>query len=487
MDILRQIVVGMNRKDVKNYKIYASRLIEKNGRKDIALFESIRKAGEKFNDEIAFEKLYSEGKDRNSFYQLKNRLAEDINLSIFLQEHDENEAISALYTASLGYHYLQRNDYRLALHYLKKAEKKAKKLENHALLDLIYSRMIHITQETFFENPEDYLKKRKDNSALLHKITELENTLQAIEYRVKISQNLSHSDIRDLLKLTIDQFSTDQELKDSPKLQFGVYVIMTRRFLKDNNFKELEEYLIPTYEDFKNKKLFNKSNHSVKLEILSWIANACFKNKKYHLSLEYAEQLKSEMERFDKFLYERFEFFYYNSLVINFSVINPSKAIDILLELTKKEKMTKLHFQGVFVYLNLAVLYYMQKEYSPALKYLSRLYAYEGFKNTEVAVQLKITLGELMMRYDLNELETLEYRMKQIVKSYKEELSANAQSWEGDFIEFIGLLTNPEARKGHNMLQTKAKGLMEKIRASQNSESMLFRYDQWVGEKARIF
>src|SRR5436853_369497 len=123
MDILKQIILGMDRKEVKNYNIYAGRLVERNGRKDLALFEHIRKTGEKFDDEQAFLRLYTGEKDKNSYYQLKNRLAEDINISIFLQEHDENEIMNALYLVAMGHYYWQKNNYRLGLHYFKKAEK----------------------------------------------------------------------------------------------------------------------------------------------------------------------------------------------------------------------------------------------------------------------------------------------------------------------------------------------------------------------------
>ena len=486
MDILKQIILGMDRKEVKNYKIYAGRLSLTEGRKDITLFEKIRKAGATYEDEMIFKKLYGPEGDRNSFYQLKNRLAEDINLSIFLQEHTEDETMLTLYYVSIGYYYYgSKNNYKLALHYFKKAEKRARKLENYSLLDLIYSRLIHITQETFYENPEEYLKKRKENSILLNKITDLDNILQAVEYRVKISQNLSQSDFRELLKLTINTYSSDDELKNSPKLQLGVYVIITRKLLKDNDFVALEDYLINTYNDFKSKKIFNKSNHSVKLEILSWIANASFKNKKYHQSLEYAELLKQEMERFDGFLYERFEFFYTNSLVINYSAINPSKAIDILLELTQKEKMDKLHFQGVFVYLNLAVLYHMNKDYDKSLRYLSRLYSYEDFKNTEPLLQLRITIGELMMRYDMNDFDTLEYRIKQINKNYREQIE-DLSNWEGEFINFIKEMTNNELKRNKKSFQFPVRELLERIQSTNDVDNMLFKYDEWLVGKAKM-
>ena len=486
MDTLKQIILGMDRKEVKNYNIYAGRLAGQEGRKDTTLFEKIKKAGEEFDDEKAYATLYKGKDEKNSYYQLKNRLAEDINLSIFLQEHTEDESMYTMYLISLGYYYYSRkNNYKLALHYFKKAEKRARKLENHALLDLIYSRMIHITQESFYENPEDYIAKRKENSVLLNKITELENILHAVEYKVKISQNLSQSDFQELLKITIDSYSSDEELKDSPKLQLGIYVIITRKLLKDNDFLALEEYLIGAYNDFIAKKIFNKSNHSVKLEMVSWIANASFKNKKFHQSLEYAEKLRQEMERFDSFLYERFEFFYYNSLVINYSAINPAKAIDILLGLTNKEKMTKLHFQGVFVFLNLAVLYYMQKDFTQSLRYLSKLYAHEDFKNTEPVVQLKIVIGELIMRYDLGDVDTLEYRLKHITKNYREQLDAE-MDWAGDFVSFVRDLISNDAKRIKKSIKSNGRTLIDRIRHSDDGENMLFKYDIWIEEKAKI-
>ena len=70
-------------------------------------------------------------------------------------------------------------------------------------------------------------------------------------------------------------------------------------------------------------------------------------------------------------------------------MINPDRAIEILLGLTGKEKIKKLPFNGVFVFANLCVLYYQKKDFRNALKYLNRLYTYDGFKNTDVMEQQK--------------------------------------------------------------------------------------------------
>ena len=191
------------------------------------------------------------------------------------------------------------------------------------------------------------------------------------------------------------------------------------------------------------------------------------------------------MERFDGFLYERFEFFYTNSLVINYSAINPSKAIDILLELTQKEKMDKLHFQGVFVYLNLAVLYHMNKDYDKSLRYLSRLYSYEDFKNTEPLLQLRITIGELMMRYDMNDFDTLEYRIKQINKNYREQIE-DLSNWEGEFINFIKEMTNNELKRNKKSFQFPVRELLERIQSTNDVDNMLFKYDEWLVGKAKM-
>ena len=487
MDVLNQMVMLMDRKEVKNFKIYMGRVTESEDRKDLTLFDMIRKTGDKYDDDKAFSKLYKDEDDKNAFYRLKNRLIEDINKSIFMQEFHSDNAMLSFYLAALGHYYFSKTEYRLAFYHYKKAEKKAQELEDYGLLDIIYARMIRISQELLTVNPEDYIRKRRENRNLLNKLSELHDVLEAVEYRMKLSQNLSASkSINNLLKITIDDFARTDELKESSRLQFGIYRVVSRVLLQNNDFPKLEEYLVQAYSDFVKKEFFNKNNHDTKLEMLSWIANSLFKNKKYQASLDYAEVLKTEMERFDKMLYERFELFYYNILIINFSAVNNSKAIEILLSLTQREKIIKQPIYGAFVYSNLAVLYYQSKEYKKALKYINELIHFEGYRTMDDLVKLKLALGELMIRYELKERDVLEYRFKQISKDFSETLDRPEILWEKSFMDVVQILITDDHYKKNTTFKSTVHIFLEKTENLEGTDEMLFMYDTWVKEKANL-
>ena len=484
MDILNAMVQLMESKDVKNFKIYTGKADDRQDRKDLKLFDFVRKSGPKYSEDKAFEKLYG-GEDKNAFYRLKGRLIEDVNESLFIQDYRENDAMMGFYLAAMGHYYYSKNNYTLAYYHYKKAEKKARAIENYGLLDTIYKSLVILSQETLLESPEIYLEKRRENRNTLQKMSELEDILSAIEYRMKINQNLSSSNqnIQDLLQKTIDEYSNDEELKGSARLQLWIYVIVSRILHQNQDYKGLEKYLVKIYDDFNKKKFFNKDNHTHKLQILTWLVNALFMNKKYKISLEYAEKLKHEMERFDKMLYDRFEFFYYNSQVINFSVINPDRAIEILLGLTGKEKIKKLPFNGVFVFANLCVLYYQKKDFRNALKYLNRLYTYDGFKNTDVQVQLRIALGELVIRYDSEEFEVLEYRLKQIQKEFGEVMNRPEVVWEKDFFSLFQKILVCENLKKDKTIKESAKLIITTLEGLKGQDDTIFNFGGWLKEK----
>ncbi len=484
MDILKHIVLLMDRKEITNYGIYAGRSFDTTDRKDTELFRMIRKAGTAFKDEDAIKLLY-EGKKRTAYFRLKNRIVDDINKSAFLLSFEENNNMLCLYLLSMGYYYYNKSDFRMAYYQFKKAEKKAIEIESYSLLDIIYSRLIRVSQELSEPNTEEFIRKRVENKKILDKLSQLDNVLEAVEYRMKMSQNLSAiENIQELLQITIDDFASDEELKNSPLLQTGIYRTVRNILLQKKDYTSLEAYLINTFTDFEKKKFFTRNNHDTKLEMLSWIANTLFANKKYNQSLEYTALMHTEMQKFDSIFYNRYEIFYYNCLVINYSVINPQKAIDTLLHLTQKENKDKMRLYGVFVYLNLALLYYQQRNYSKSLDNIMKMYKHEGFGATDKMVQLKMNLGELILRYELKENEVAEYRLKQIEKDFAQALEKNDR-WEKYFLKLISLMVRGDNYKKNKEFNATMKNFTDKFEAPSTGDE-LFNYDKWLKEKANL-
>lgn len=485
MDILNRIVSGMNKEDIRFFKIYATKTHAVGDRKDIMLFDYVRRSGKDYNDDDIAIKLYDKG-SKNSFYRLKNRLIDVLNKCLYIQHFDDDEVNATMYLVSLSHFYFNQSAFKVALHYLKKAEKKALKQENYELLDIIYSEFIKLSHELVAINPETYINKRKENSQKLEHIRQIDDVLAAVKYRLKITQNFSPADnpVMDMLEQTVNKFSQTDNLKDSAALRFKIYSAVSQILLQRHDFQNLEGYLLSTYQQFSEEKLFNRNNHNTKLQMLTYLVNTLFKNNKIEESLEYAEKLKEAMEEYNRALYDKYFFFYYNSLVINYSKIDLDKAIEILEGLKSNELLKKTPFYEVFVYLNLGIFFFDKKDYRKAIRYINQLYMLDSYKNGDESLKFKISVAELIIRHELKDFDFLEYRIGQVLKDYKELINQPENAREKDLLKIIEVMAREGFSKSNKSLMKKVTGfLQQKQELAEDTE--MINYSKWLNEKIK--
>ncbi len=482
MDTVGAIITHLNKEEVRFFKLYHSRM--KTGeRKDILLFDYIRKNGPEYDEHKIFLKLYGE-KDKNAFYRLRNRLMTDLNKCLLLQHFNEEETLVSINQLALSRFYSARSNTSLAAYFLKKAEAKAQSIENFELLDLIFGEFIRLSHELLEINPETYIRKRQDNQDKIRQLRSIEDVVAVLSYRLKITQNFSKSDqpVVVLLQKTVDDFMHDPEIRKSPKFRFRIYTAVSQILLQNRDYPALEEYLLKTYKEFSRLELFNKNNHDTKLQMLTYLVNSLFKNDKLKQSLQYTTQLKTAMEEHGKLLYDKYLFFYYNSLVINYSKLDKEKAIHVLEDIRDNKKITATPFYEIFIYLNLAVLHFDLVKYREALKLVTRLYQLDSYRNADRALQLKIAVTELMIRYELKDIEYLEYRILKIRKDFKDLLRKEEFLKEKDFMALVPGLelagTNPK-------MINKIKLFIDNYSVTNESDTEIINYAIWVKEKIR--
>ena len=80
METTQRIIASMNKEDIRHFKLYSTRMEYDYDRKDLQLFNLMKKEGEEFNDVTASKKLYPHG-NRNAFYRMKHRLLNHLNKS----------------------------------------------------------------------------------------------------------------------------------------------------------------------------------------------------------------------------------------------------------------------------------------------------------------------------------------------------------------------------------------------------------------------
>ena len=483
MNILQKIIAALNKEESRFYKLFTSRTNRLKERKDVVLFDYIKHHIEDYNEDFIAKKLYKENK--NAFYQLKNRLLKDLNKSLMLQHLPKEKDIYILQSILLSRIYKRKGDVELSFYFLKKAEDKAKEIEAFELLSIIYAEIIKLSYDMVSIDVEEYIAKQKENKTKLDQVQEIDQILAAASYRIKTVQNFSGKNdaVLNVLEKVVKEFAKNKDIPKSPKFRFKVYLTISRILLQKHDFAALEEYLLHTYKKFSKDKIFNKTNHEHKLMMLIYLTNCLYKTHKLKKSLEFAEILRKGMGEYGGFLRDKFLFYYYNALVINYSVLDKKEALKILEEARKNRIIKQLPTYTVFIYLNTALVYFDQGKYRMAIKNLSRLLLHNDFVDIGKSFQLKIYIASLIIRFELGDFDTIESRLKYIHRIYKEVLSNEDFSRDTQLIEIISKLIYCNNLKQDKKLLAKINTLVAEISDDTADDVDVINYNIWLKSK----
>jgi len=195
--------------------------------------------------------------------------------------------------------------------------------------------------------------------------------------------------------------------------------------------------------------------------------------------LEYAEILKTSMNEFDSMLHDKYLFYYYNSLMINYSKKDIPKAIEILHEAKENKVIRKLTVYEVFIYLNLAVLNFDIHNYREALKNIVRTSLSDSFNNLDAVFRFKMAITEILIRYELNDFDFIEHKTKRIQKDFPQIYNDPVYERDRTMMEIIIEMTETPSLKSNKKLIEKIKGKI----LSQNSEGDIINYNDWLTSK----
>lgn len=485
MDILKQVIDLMNKEEVRHFKLFTSRTSVDGIRKDLQLFDFIRK-NDQFDEDRIFRKLYPES-SKNPYYRLKNRLLSDINKSLNLQHMDDDDIVYIFHLLSLARFFQNRAKYKVAFHYIRKGEKKAIKLENYELLDFIYSELIKLSHEIVSINPEEYIQKRKENREKLNTLREIDDILAAVIYRLKVTQNYSRQNpVFDLLQKTVDDFADNPTIKSNPKLRFTLYHAVSRILLSRKEFIALEEYLLSTFADFMEEGLFNKSNHDTKLQMLAYIVNTLYTNRKLDLSLEYTERLREAMEEHGQLLYKKYLVYYYNAQIINYNLKDRSKSITIMEDLIQAETLKDMPFYDFLIRCNLSAGYFTLSQNKKAIRTLVQALIHDGYKSADVSLKLQIAIYELILRLEMSDFELVEKRIEKVRKEFNDQLSQQEYTVANKLTDIIWEMNESIEISRNKKLKAMVIDLLENELKDNKSEYTFINYTAWLREKTGI-
>ena len=482
MQLLPSIIVSLSKEEQRFFKIYISRMNYGEDRKDSTLFDMIKEKAELFEDQKAATILYG-NKDKNSYYRLKNRLLNELNKSLVLQHIEDDDFKIQFYYALFKLFDAKKNQ-EAAVYYLKQMEKTATQSESYQWLDIIYSEAINFSLKDTDINPLEYIKKRALNNEKLNRLREMDQVLAAISYQLKISQNYAtkKTDIFLLLEQIIKKYSDDITIKKNAVFTVKLYRAVSLILMQKEDYEGLRKFIEKAYKEAVKNKLYNKSNHDSKLQMLTFLVNALFKLKEYKNSLVYAEILYKAMLEYDAMLQSKYQFFYNNALVINYSVINIDKAIEVLVKMKSNINKNKVNFYDIFTYINLALCYYKKSNFVDAIKQLISMKTLTIFNTADEHLKLKIDIAEQIIRFEMNDFNIIDYRIQQIKRTYKKLLLSKEAIREYELMKLILLMSKyPDYTRSKKILQL-AKSIL-KINIEMEE---FIDYNEWIETKLKL-
>ena len=468
---LDTIVQSLSKEEIRFFKLFLKRTDSKN-RKDVDLFDLIRRKNGDYTTKDALKILKT---NPNNYYQVKNRLYHELNNSMVWQHIWKDKQSKSFSFVLLSRVYKNKGELELSFHYLKKAEKEAIDSELYEVLSIIYSEIIQISHELLSVDVDHYIELKRNNIKILSEIDEMDLLLAKIMYDIKTKQNFGKSEscLLKLIKTKYGKISKEKNLVSSPRFRIRLFKMYSRLLLQEHDYKLLEEFLIESYNDFLKDDLFDRSNHDEKLTLLTYLTNCLYKTKKYKKSLRFSEELLSGMKEYDCFLHDKYLFYYYNILVLNFAKTDKEKALDYLNKASRSEVIKKLPSYNAFIYLNRSLIYYYEDNFKESQKNIARLIMQKDFLLLDKSFQLKILITELMINI-LFSNKNLTDKIIHIKKNYKSLLLEKHHIREKKMIDLI-------LKKNYNDdIEVDKKDLLSIISDSASEDIDIISYNLWI-------
>lgn len=483
---VKKLVSGLNKEELRHLRISSNRYdLDSAGRKDFKLIDYILRKGDDYNDDEIAEKLYGDT-GKNSFYRLKNRVNDMVEKSLLDLNYGKDPHNHCLSYIQLYHHFHRRNKLDIAVKYLEKAEKLALGISANDLLDIIYTEFIKLAYDRS-ENPEYYIEKRQQCRQRMLELQQIDDVLALLKYRIQTTQNLVRKDnqVSGLMERTLKQV-TGKKTANNPELYFKIYESVSRILLNNNDFKRLEKYLLTTYEECIRMKLFNRQNHNVKLQMLTYLVNTLFTLDKYNESLHYAEVLRRSMDEFGKQHRPAFIFYYYNSLANNYTRLGKSaKAVEYILQGLEDGDIAANDLHSMYLHLQLCIQQFDLREFRNSLRFIQKIYLNRQFNTLDSGFRFKIHIIECLNRYEQKDFDVLEKNLRNLRKRFDNEYRDPQMNNQKVILNLLTALVKEFSGPDQGKIRFLAAGALEEI-GMQQQASDLINYAEWLKASFKI-
>lgn len=487
MDILESIILSLTSDEVRRFKILSNRFKADDEKKLLILFDAIR--SEKFSEDdtdLVID-LYEENtpKTRNRYYRLRNKLVDNIEKSLVFYHFKYKDSIHAYYDIQLSIMFRERGHYRLALYFLKKAQKKAKALDQFNILEQIYEEYTQLAIKDIEIDIESLLKERRSN---LEKVRIQRQNTEAIAL---ITQQLKRSNfsrnkasVLALLDETRQRLEANAAIFSSSEGKIQIFRTVSALLLQKEAYDQLVEYLDKTIFEFEENKLFTNDTHSIRLMMRLWLIISLFKVYDFVRASAEVKTFEKEMKMFSKQNYFTYLINYYNVKINLLKCLGESGKVEKLIKEALAQKEIRADGTNVcYLLRSLADQQFNNQRYQDAVGTLARLKAESDYKRLGDEVRMFIEIFEMINHYEAKDYDFIHNNFKAFRKAFRSIFKAEGQEGTRKFLEILVRMNTAALEKKKVSLETAYKNYKQLIRKSEYGDNNIVMYDLYLLSK----
>lgn len=445
MTDLNAIVSTFSSEDEQQFISYLERKNKRKDTKNIQLFKHL--IDNELSSKEVCNKLYGSYR-KDAYHALRKRLYQSLidyiaNTNLEEENSVDMQVIKYILASRT---FLFHKKPKIAYQILDKAESLAQEHHLFPILNEIYHTKIQYAYMYPSANINELIANFRSNQKQ-HFIEEELNLVYA-----KIRQTLSDMtykgkvvDFKTLLNQTLEEHNIDLSESLSFKSLYQLMTIVSLSAFVTNDYLKIEPFLIETYKKILLHKTKDKQLvHHIKVVYL--IANTLFRNKKFHESLEYLEDMNTLMLQQRQKYYATFKLKYHLLNALNLNYINKQEDAISLLESAKQTKHTDLE-SLLDIHLALVMFYMQKQDFKSAKAIFSKFYHTDKYYIEKAGKEwiIKKNLAEIILCIEVGDFDLAESRLLSFKRSYFDYLRQINQERAIVFIKLVELyFKNPE-------------------------------------------
>lgn len=474
----------LNKEELRNFKLSLRKIYLNQTDNPLSTIADAFKKDSNLNEDEIYSKYFTY-LTKNAFYQLKHKLNDEIYKSLLTLNFKKDDKTKILNAYIIARILSFKSEFNLALKHLKTAVKSAEKIESYELLIMLYDEILRLSYYCFEVNVPEIVKNKRiviEKYSEANKIQEL-----LIEYNWYLNNSKFESDVNSFLKqlnAIENKITQIKDLKKSTSLQIQLQKAVRNNLLQKKEFNKLSSYLEDRLAYFKELNIFNKNNHSDKLSMLIWLANAYIFQKDIDKVFEINESLEKNLNLYNRIYFNNFYWsLIQNKLYCNFYTNNLKEALNVALE-AKESKLVKHYVPfSTSISVNIAIFNLCMKKYKVGHDYLTFLEDKEKVRPMEKSFLLGCSILNTIFYYEKNDFEFTIYKLNEIKRKFKTYLQEEQNQKYKTFIKFTYYLAKYHGNIPNKKFEKDIYAYINYQNSNQNSVYELINYRLWLKSK----